>query len=313
MRILITGVAGFVGSSVAQRLLATGHTVIGVDAFIPNYARSLKERNIADCLINERFELHELDLRTDHIAPLLDNVEAIIHEAGLPGLPTSWTHFQEYMTCNLLATQRLLEACRDGQLRRFIHISSSSVYGALAIGDETQPTQPVSPYGVTKLAAEQLVLAYARTGGVPASVLRYYSIYGPRQRPDMAYNIFIDNLLRDEPITILGDGHQARSNAYIDDCVQATIQALDGAADGEVYNIGGGRVITIHEAIGIIAEALGVKPRLVFAPPRPGDQRRTEADIRKATRAFGYEPCIAPEEGLYHQVAWQRQAFEAER
>jgi nucleoside-diphosphate-sugar epimerase len=306
MRVLVTGAAGFVGSHVCEMALADGHEVVGVDAFIPYYPRCVKERNLDELRTHPRFTLHELDLRTGDLSAVLDGVTHVVHEAAMPGLPRSWSDFELYMTCNLLGTQRLLEAARAATVERFLHISTSSVYGSEAVGDETMPTRPTSPYGVTKLAAEHLVLAWVRAFDFPATIVRYFSIYGPRQRPDMAYNIFTRALLAGQPITVFGDGEQTRSNTYISDCARGTLQALADGAPGEIYNIGGGAIVTLNRAIEIIADAAGVTPRIERGAPRLGDQRHTAADTSKARAAFGYEPGVLPEEGLRRQVDWQR-------
>jgi nucleoside-diphosphate-sugar epimerase len=305
MRIVITGVAGFVGSHLAEALLAGGHEVVGLDAFIDYYPRPVKERNLAGLFARPGFTFHERDLRTDSLEPLVEGAGAVVHLAAMPGLARSWTDVELYTTCNLLATHRLVEAILATGVPRLLHASTSSVYGTDAVGDETAPTQPVSPYGVTKLAAEHLVLAYVRSRGLDASILRYFSMFGPRQRPDMGYHIFIEALLDGRPITVFGDGEQSRSNTYISDCVRGTIAAIDGAATGEIYNIAGGEELTLNEAIRAIAEAVGVEPQIIHGPPRPGDQRRTYADTSKARAAFGFEPTVGAAEGLRAQVAWQ--------
>jgi nucleoside-diphosphate-sugar epimerase len=306
MRVLVTGVAGFVGSHLAEALIAAGHEVVGLDAFIEYYPRAVKESNLVALRSEPRFTFIEADLRHDDLAPALDGVDAVIHAAAMAGLPRSWTEFQLYMDCNLLGTQRLLEAARASTLRRFVHISTSSVYGRDAVGEETTPTRPVSPYGVTKLAAENLVLAFVDSFGFPATILRYFSIFGPRQRPDMAYHIFIEALLDGRPLTVFGDGGQSRTNTYVSDAVAATIAAIDGGAVGEIYNIGGGEPITLIEAIRVIGDAVGIIPAVRHAPPRLGDQRHTQADTAKARRAFGFRPTVGPAAGLKAQADWHR-------
>jgi nucleoside-diphosphate-sugar epimerase len=304
MRVLVTGAAGFIGSHLSEGLIAVGHEVVGLDAFIPYYPRPRKEANLVDLRAMPRFTFHEVDLRTAPIEPLVDGVDAVVHLAAMPGLDRSWSDFDLYLTCNVAGTSRLLDACVAQDVPRFIHISTSSVYGLEAVGDEDMPTTPVSPYGVTKLAAEHLVMAYVRTLGFPAAVLRYFSIYGPRQRPDMAYQIFTEALSQGHPITVFGDGEQSRSSTFVADAVAGTIAAIDGARIGGVYNIAGSRRITLNEAIATIADELGVTPTIKHGPARGGDQRHTEADTTRAREAFGYWATVDPEDGLREQVRW---------
>jgi nucleoside-diphosphate-sugar epimerase len=304
MRLVVTGAAGFIGSSLTDALLAEGHEVVGLDAFINYYAREVKEANLAGARDHETFAFHEADLRSAPLDPLLDGADAVVHLAAMPGLVRSWSDVELYATCNLLATHRLIEAALACRVPRFIHASTSSVYGLLAVGDETAPTRPISPYGVTKLAAEHLIQAFVATRGLNASILRYFSIYGPRQRPDMAYHLFAEAMLDGRPITVTGDGHQTRSNTFVHDCVQATMAAIDGAATGEVYNIAGGEEISLNDAIAAIGEALGTTPRIEHAPARPGDQLRTSADTSRASAAFGFRPTTSVRDGLAAQVAW---------
>jgi nucleoside-diphosphate-sugar epimerase len=304
MRVLVTGAAGFIGSHLSEALIAGGHDVVGLDAFIPYYPRPLKERNLAGLRGAPGFTFHEVDLRTAPIEPLIDGVDAVVHLAAMPGLVRSWTDFDLYLTCNVAATSRLLDACRARDVPRFIHISTSSVYGLDAIGDEDMPTTPVSPYGVTKLAAEHLVMAYVQNFGFPAAILRYFSIYGPRQRPDMAYQIFTEALSEGRPITVFGDGEQSRSSTFVTDAVAGTIAAISGASVGGIYNIAGGRRITLNQAIATIADELGVTPAIERGPARGGDQRHTEADTTRARDTFGYRATVDPEDGLREQVRW---------
>jgi UDP-glucuronate 4-epimerase len=304
MHVLVTGAAGFIGSHLCEALLDAGHSVLGVDAFLDYYGRERKERNLTALRSRPEFSFSELDLRTAPLEPVLDRVEAVVHAAAMPGLVRSWVDMDAYTSCNVLAVQRLCEAAASAGLRRFVHVSTSSVYGTEAVGDESTSTRPVSPYGVTKLAAEHLALAYWSEFGLPAVILRYFSIYGPRQRPEMAYAAFTEALLDGKPLTVFGDGRQSRSNTFVSDCVAGTLAALERGELGGIYNIGGGEEIELLDAIGIIARELGVEPRIVFEPARVGDQRRTAADVSKARRDLGYDPVVGPEEGLRRQVAW---------
>jgi UDP-glucuronate 4-epimerase len=305
MRIVVTGVGGFIGSHLADHLIAEGHDVVGIDGLIDTYPREHKIANLANLRGSPRFEFHEIDLRTDDLLAPLRGADVVVNEAAVAGMARSWTEFDLYASCNLMAVERLIEAAIAAGVDRFVQISTSSVYGLDAVGDETTPTRPVSPYGVTKLAAEHLVLAHVASRGLRAVILRYFSVYGPRQRPDMAYRHFIDAVWRGDEITVYGDGSQTRSNTYVTDCVRGTIQAIGGARLGEIYNLSGGDSISLRDAIGIIGDALGIEPRIRWEPFRIGDQRHTAGDSTKAREAFDYRPEVSTTDGLRRQVAWQ--------
>jgi nucleoside-diphosphate-sugar epimerase len=311
MKYLVTGAGGFIGSHLCERLLRQGHAVVGVDAFVPLYDRRIKEQNLA--LLSERpgFAFHAVDLRTTSIDPLLDGVDVVYHLAAMAGLTRSWSEFDLYESCNLSATQRLVQAAvRQRGLKRFVHASTSSVYGRFASGDETLPTRPISPYGVTKLAAENLCRAYCEEFGLPLVVLRYFSVYGPRQRPDMGYHKFIQALLTGKPITVCGDGLQVRGNTYIDDCIDATLAAA-AAMVGETFNVGGGEAASVWDIVHKLEAITGVKATIQREPPRPGDQRHTFADTSKLARHLGWRQQVRLEEGLARQVAWQSRELTA--
>jgi nucleoside-diphosphate-sugar epimerase len=280
--------------------------VTGIDAFIPYYPRHLKEANLCSCRQYDDLDFHELDLRTAALEPLLEEVDVVFHLAAMAGLTRSWTDFDLYQSCNVTATQRLLEAARKRPpLQRFVYASTSSVYGRYSTGDESLPTRPTSPYGVTKLAAENLCRAYADEHGLPLTVLRYFSVYGPHQRPDMGYYSFIAALLSGQPLTVYGDGLQVRGNTYIDDCISATLAAL-ATVPGETYNLGGGETATVWDIVSRLEKITGRRAIVRREPARPGDQRSTLADTRKLRQHTGWQPQIGLDEGLARQVNWQR-------
>lgn len=306
MKCLVTGAAGFIGSHLCERLLQAGHEVVGLDAFIPYYPRAVKEGNLAMARTHRYFSFHEVDLRSDRLDGLVHGAEVIFHLAAMPGLSQSWTQFDLYESCNVTATQRLLEAVhRLPSLRRFIQASTSSVYGRFAAGDEMLTTRPISPYGVTKLAAENLCRAYAEERGMPLVILRYFSVYGPRQRPDMAYHRFVQALANGEPVVIYGDGTQMRGNTYVTDCVEATMAAIQ-ALPGEIYNVGGGEAVSVWDVLGKLEVLVGRRAAIRREPARPGDQRSTGADTTKLYRHLAWQPRISLDEGLARQVSWQR-------
>jgi nucleoside-diphosphate-sugar epimerase len=310
MKCVVTGAAGFIGSHLCEELLAQGHRVTGLDAFIPYYPRAVKERNQARALHHPGYSFHAVDLRSDPLEPLLADAEVVFHLAAMPGLVRSWTDFDGYWTCNVLATQRLLEALvrAGGRPRRLLYASTSSVYGRFGSGDETLPVKPVSPYGVTKLAAEHLCRAYAEAHGLPVVALRYFSVYGPRQRPDMGYHRFIQALLRDEPVVVYGDGQQVRGNTYVADCVAATLAAVE-ARPGETYNVGGGETATVWEILGHLEALAGRPAKVRQQPARAGDQRYTFADTTRLRAHLGWEPATGLAEGLARQWEWQAGAL----
>lgn len=310
MKCLVTGAAGFIGSHLCEQLLRDGHEVTGIDAFIPYYSPAAKERNLASSLDRPKFRFSRLDLRHERLEAALSDVEVVFHLAAMPGLVQSWTDFDGYWTCNVLATQRLLEAirCSAPKLRRLVYASTSSVYGRFGSGDEGMPTKPISPYGVTKLAAEQLCRAYEEAHGLPVVVLRYFSVYGPRQRPDMGYHRFIRALLGDEPVVVYGDGQQVRGNTYVADCVAATLAAV-AAYPGELYNVGGGETASVWDILHLLEKVSGRRAKVQQEPARPGDQRYTFADTAKLRRHLGWEPVTRLEEGLARQWEWQKSAL----
>jgi nucleoside-diphosphate-sugar epimerase len=311
MKCVVTGAAGFIGSHLCEALLEQGHEVVGLDCFVPYYPRQVKERNQTEGLRYPGYSFHAVDLRHAPLESFVTGAEVIFHLAAMPGLIRSWIDFDGYWTCNVLATQRLLEAIvhTGGSLRRLVYASTSSVYGRFGSGDESLPTKPISPYGVTKLAGENLCRAYADAEGLPLVILRYFSVYGPRQRPDMGYHRFIEAMLRSEPIVVCGDGLQVRGNTYVSDCVSATLAAVE-AQPGEVYNVGGGETASVWDILRALESLVGRRAWTRQAPARTGDQRYTFADTTKIRQHLGWEPIVGLTEGLARQWEWQERELE---
>ncbi len=307
MRCLVTGVAGFVGSHLAERLLGDGHEVSGIDAFIDYYPRQIKERNLEALRTRKNFTFVEGDLLTVELFPLLEGIDWIFHQAAQAGVRASWgKEFARYVDCNILATQRLLEALRDVKgLRRFVYASSSSVYGdapVFPIAESVTPC-PVSPYGVTKLAAEHLCSLYHTNFAVPAVSLRYFTVYGPRQRPDMAFHRFCKAIVEKQPIRMYGDGQQTRDFTYISDVVEANILAATvDAAVGRVLNISGGARVNMHHVVRVLQEISGGSLDVVYDPKQLGDARHTFADTKQAELVLGYHPLVSLREGLADEL-----------
>ncbi len=309
LRCLVTGVAGFIGSHLAERLVAEGYEVIGVDCFTDYYPRPVKERNLSALHNSDRFRFIEADLRYADLGILLDGVDYVFHQAAQAGVRASWgENFAIYTEHNVLATQRLLEAVKGRRLAKFIYASSSSIYGNtpdLPMREDSLP-RPVSPYGVTKLAGEHLCQLYHSNFGVPTVSLRYFTVYGPRQRPDMAFHRFIRAILEGKPLTVYGDGEQTRDFTYISDAVEANLLAMRHAPPGTIFNIGGGSRVTINQAIGLLARITGEKAIVEYQEPQHGDVRHTLADTSAAREVLGFTPKVGLEEGLRAQVAWQQ-------
>ena len=314
MKTLVTGAAGFVGSHTCEALLRQGHEVRGVDVLSDYYDPSLKEANLGLLQDHAAFDFQRRDLADAELDELLDGVEVVYHLAAQPGVRSSWQDgFATYVQNNVLVTQRLLEAARNSAVRRFVYASSSSVYGRAASYPTTEdaPTRPFSPYGVTKLAAEHLCSLYADNWGVPTVSLRYFTVYGPRQRPDMAMNKFISAALDGREIPVYGDGEQLRDFTFVEDVVAANLAAGNSAdvPPGSVINVAGGGSITVNELIELLQTTVGRPVRRAEQPSQPGDVRQTGGTIELAGRLIGWQPQVSVAEGLARQVAWQQSAL----
>ncbi len=309
MRCLVTGVAGFIGSHVAERLLTDGHEVCGIDFFSDYYLREIKERNLEGPRMWNTFSFVENNLLDVNLFRLLEGVDWIFHQAAQAGVRTSWGYeFSRYVNYNVLTTQCLLEAALHLKcLRRFVYASSSSIYGdtpALPVTENETP-HPVSPYGVTKLAAEHLCTLYHRQFGVLTTSLRYFTVYGPRQRPDMAFHRFCKAIIEHQPIRIFGDGQQTRDFTYIDDVVEANIRTAElNTAAGEVINIAGGSHVSIEHAIQLLQEISGLPVQVTYENKQPGDVGGTFGDTERAKRLIHYNPRFSLREGLAKEFAY---------
>ena len=297
MKYVVTGAAGFIGSQLAEKLLEDGHEVLGVDCFTDYYDPALKEENAAGLDV-VRLDLAEQDLD-------LDGIDGVFHLAGQPGVRSFGDVFEEYVRRNLLASRRVFEAASSADVR-VVFASSSSIYGdaeRYPTPEETEP-RPISPYGITKLGCEQLAHAYAQGFGLDAVVLRYFTFYGPRQRPDMALARIVDALARGSSFELYGDGLQSRSFTYVADGVEATIAAMERASAGSVYNVGGGEEATMREAIATLERVSGRSLDLIESPSAAGDVRRTSADATRIGRDLGWRATTSLEDGLRAQWEW---------
>lgn len=305
-RHLVTGIAGFIGSHLAEKLLALGHEVVGIDSFSDYYAREIKEANLGQVKAHGPIAFHELDLSSGIDGSLLEGVDTVFHLAGQPGVRGSFgAGFDAYLDRNVRATQRVVEAVVKGGVRRLVFASSSSVYGDQERYPvrEDAPKRPRSPYGVTKLACESLIDAYAQNDGLDAVSLRYFTVFGPRQRPDMALSRFLVAVERGEEIALFGGGRMRRDFTYVSDAVDATVAASSAVGAGGAYNVGGGNQATNADLLAHVEALLGKRARIVLADRPRGDARETAADITRARVDLGFAPKVSLQDGIARQAA----------
>jgi UDP-glucuronate 4-epimerase len=305
--VLVTGCAGFLGSHLSERLVDSGEEVLGVDCFTDYYSRDRKEANLERLRNSGSFALFELDLASDPLRGVVEGIDTVFHLAAQPGVRGSFgTSFARYVHDNVLATQRLIEASAAAHLQTFVYASSSSVYGNCLSYPTPEETKraPLSPYGLTKLATEELAAVYGRLDGIGTVGLRYFTAYGPRQRPDMAFAKFIASALAGEPVKILGDGAQVRDFTFVDDVVEGTIAAARKGTSGAVYNIGGGTQVRLLDALTKLEEVLGVRIEIEHLPDGRGDVRRTCSDPQRAATDLGFTPRVSLDDGLARQAEW---------
>lgn len=309
---LVTGVAGFVGSHLAERLLADGHQVRGIDCFTDYYDVRIKQRNLEPLLSHDAFAFTGESLCETDLDALLDGTGGVFHLAAQAGVRASWgEQFETYIDANIRATQKLCEAARRHTIGKIVYAGSSSVYGETAQlpMNEAHPTRPVSPYGVTKLDAENLCLLYGRNYGLPVVSLRFFTVFGPRQRPDMAFHRFIRAGLEGDPVTVFGNGEQTRDFTFVGDIVEANVAAMAYQGDELVFNIGGGNRVTVNRVLDIIGEHTSGRLDVRYQPVERGDVTHTFADISRAAAELDYAPRVSLEEGIARETEWVRDIY----
>jgi UDP-glucuronate 4-epimerase len=305
--ILVTGAAGFVGSNIVQTLLSKGKRVVALDCFLPDlYSSEVKRHRwskLLDVHSEGRLTQIEFDLRHSDFSTLDElGISSVINEAAMPGLNQNWNEFKTYYDCNISGLNRLLEWCSTTQITSFVQASTSSVYGLNAEGDETLELLPISPYGVSKVAAEKLLYAYHHRLQFPVQILRYFSIYGPSQRPDMAYSRICSALANDQVFEMYGDGNQRRSNTFVQDIVDATVLALESSQEFSIFNVSGAEDVSLNEAIEVLENVFEKKLKIKVNKNRIGDQLRTKGDSSQISETLGWKPKIDLQTGLKLQA-----------
>jgi len=307
LRCVVTGCAGFIGSHLSEALVQRGHEVVGIDCFTDYYPRPAKESNLSALRLSPHFAFIEANLLEYDLSRLLEGVDYVFHQAAQAGVRASWgQNFSVYTENNVLATQRLLEEAKALPIKRLVYASSSSIYGdakELPVTEETLP-QPISPYGVTKLAAEHLCRLYWVNFRVPTVSLRYFTVYGPRQRPDMAFHKFFRAMLKGDEITLYGDGDQTRDFTFVSDAVAANLACMDAPVSGDLFNVGGGSRISVNRVLELMQSISGREARIRRIDDQKGDVRHTFADTTRAREALGFRPSVSTEEGLRREWEW---------
>jgi len=306
LRALVTGVAGFIGSHLAEALVKSGVNVTGIDSFTPYYSTALKRKNLSNLTFASGFRLVRKDILRADVDALIRRADVVFHLAAQPGVRTSWSMFDVYLRNNVLATQVILEKCSKSR-KNLVFASSSSVYGDAEAHPtkESAPLNPISPYGITKQAAERLCNLYRRNDSLKVTILRYFTVYGPRQRPDMGINKFIGLALEGRPITVYGDGNQERDFTFVSDIVSGTIAVVEKNVWGEAMNLGAGRPVRLLDVISLILSETESRSRIKHQSRQRGDASKTGADISKAKELLGYTPSVDLATGIRRQVEWQ--------
>lgn len=304
---IVTGVAGFIGSHLAERLIKENYKVIGIDCYTDYYSKKIKKNNLKSCFKSKNFIFLEKDIMNLDLESILRKTDYLFHEAAQPGVRNSWgDEFKIYVKNNIMTTQKILESAKKvNHLKKIIMASSSSVYGnqkGTMVEDETLPNS-ISPYGVTKYAAESLGNTYAKNYNLPVVSLRYFTVYGPRQRPDMAFSRFISAALSNKPIIVYGDGNQTRDFTFVSDIIDANMSCIENNIDSDVINIGGGHIISINKVLNLLSKKIDKPINICFMKKQHGDVEHTNADIKKASKLLKYKPQITVKEGLDYQIA----------
>lgn len=314
MYCLVTGAAGFIGSHLCRALIEKGHHVWGIDSFVDFYPRAIKEANMWALKDTPLFSFLEADINNCELAPLLEGINWVFHLAAQAGVRKSWgTRFDAYINCNIKTTQRLLEACKEKNISKFVYASSSSVYGdaeRLPLTENLHP-RPLSPYGVTKLAGENLCHLYAHNFGIPTVILRYFTVFGPWQRPDMLIHRLLRACLDGSQVRIFGDGSHKRDFTYVDDIVSGTILSAENAPPGSVFNLGGGNTVSVNSLIALIEEITNKKINVIKSSSVAGDVKETWADTSSARKVLGWSAVTSLREGIKREYDWITYSLDA--